>query len=114
MADDQEVVGADIIDKELFSREIPIAYYGTEDIVGLFADQAMVSHSTGLFTLLFFQMQVPPTTDVEDLRKLDKLPARCVAKIVLTPQLMEQFNVAMETNIKKHKKFVSALEKGKE
>jgi hypothetical protein len=89
--------------QQVLSREIPIEYYGAEEVVGIFADQAIVSHSAGVFTLLFFQMQVPPPTTVEDLgRNLEVLPARCVARIVLTPSLMQQFRDAMNTNIEKY------------
>jgi hypothetical protein len=116
MSDDEEAVGTrtDLVDNELFSRELPIEYYGSEDIAGMFADQAMVSHSTGMFTLSFFQMQVPPTQDLDVLQKVEKIPARCVAKIVLAPQLMEQFFVALEGNIKRHQKLIAAFEKSKE
>ena len=93
-------------EEELFSREIPISYYGTQEVVGIIADQAMVSHSTGLFTLYFFQMQIPPTEKVEDLQKLEALPARCVARIVLTPALLQQFLEAIGTNMEKYKRLV--------
>jgi hypothetical protein len=46
--------------QQVLTREIPIEYYGSEDVVGIFADQAIVSHSAGVFTLLFYQMQVRP------------------------------------------------------
>lgn len=114
MADQEETKDASAAEAEILKREVPLAYYGTEDIVGVFADQAMVSHATGLFTLLFFQTQVPPTTDLEVLQKIETIPARCVAKIILTPQLIEQLFTAMEGNIQKYKVRVAALENSKE
>jgi len=115
---EQEVVqDAEVVEEEILSRELPIAYYGTEDVIAVFADQAMVSSSPSLFTLFFFQMQVPPTTDMEVLRTMDKIPAKCVGKILLTPSLMEQFFTALEGNIKKRKARLerfAALEKDKE
>ncbi|SRR6266567_4520234 len=112
MADkEQSPDGVD--EAELLSRELPLEYYGTEHVVGIFADQVMVSHSTGLFTLSFFQVQVPPTTDMEVLSKLDKIPARCVSKIILMPPLVEQFFAVMEENLIKYKERLAVLEKAK-
>jgi hypothetical protein len=98
---DQE---GDLPDDETLSRAVTINYYGTEDALGIFADQAIVSHSTGLFTLFFFQMQFPPTPTPEDLRKIESLPARCVARVILTPTLMEQFAEAINGNLARYKK----------
>lgn len=102
MADQEEKTS----EEELLSRQVPIQYYGTADIVGVFADQAMVSHSTGLFTLYFFQMQVPPTENIEDLKKLTGVPTRCVARIVLTPELLQQFVGAISKNLGKYNRLV--------
>lgn len=106
MADHDQKEEISDTEEELFSREISISYYGTQDVVGIIADQAMVSHSTGLFTLYFFQMQIPPTERVEDLQKLEALPARCVARIVLTPALLQQFLEAIGKNMEKYKRLV--------
>jgi hypothetical protein len=106
MADQDQKEQTTGTEDELFFREIPINYYGTQDVVGIIADQAMVSHSTGLFTLYFFQMQIPPTEKVEDLQKLEALPARCVARIVLTPALLQQFLEAIGKNMEKYKLLV--------
>lgn len=101
---DQEKNSAET--KEGVFREIPLRYYGVEDTIGIFADQAVVSHSTGLFTLLFFQMHIPPTEKSEDRLSLEAIPARCVARIILTPALMEQFLNAMEKNMAKYRLLV--------
>jgi hypothetical protein len=87
-------------------REIKIGYYGDGDIIGIFADQAIVSHATGLFTLLFYQMQIPPLAQPPELKALETIPARCVARIVITPELMEQFSEAIKTNIAKYNRLL--------
>jgi len=106
MADQDQKEQISENEEELFSREIPITYYGTQDVVGIIADQAMVSHSTGFFTLYFFQMQIPPTEKVEDLQKLEELPARCVARIVLTPALLRQFVEAIGKNMERYERLI--------
>ena len=85
------------------AREIPIRYYGTEDIVAVFADQAMVSHIGGMFNLMFFQMQIQPSLSLAELQNLNEIPAQCVAKIALTPALMQQFFNAINENLGKVK-----------
>lgn len=90
--------------EEILSRAVPIRHYGTEDVLGIFADQAIVSHSTGLFTLLFFQLQFPPAPNAEILQQMQELPARCVTRIILTPQLMQQFADAINENLVRYKR----------
>ncbi len=93
--------------KAVLTREIPLEYYGAADVVGIFADQAMVSHSAGVFTLFFFQTQLPLLATPEDLaNSLQALPARCVSRIVLTPILMQQFLGALNTNMERYKAIV--------
>lgn len=89
--------------------ELPIKYHGAEDVVGIFADQAMAFHQAGYFTLLFFQTTLPPTEDKEVLKQLQQLPARCVARIVLTPELMQKLSDAMLKNLAKYRKLVTYL-----
>lgn len=101
MADQENPLG---LDEETLNRTVDIEYYGTEEVLGIFADQAMISHSNGLFTLLFFQMQFPPMPTAEQLRALRAIPARCVSRVVLTPMLMQQFAVAINGNLEKYDK----------
>jgi hypothetical protein len=84
---------------QLIAREIPIKYYGVEDVTGIFADQAMIFHAGETFTLFFFQSSFPPTEDVDELNKLTEIPAKCVARIVLTPALMRQVSDAITKNL---------------
>lgn len=94
------------IEEETLSRPVTIKYSGTEEIVGIFADQAIISHSTGLFTLYFFQMQFPPTPTKEDLQTLEAIPASCVARIILTPTLMQQFSMVIIANLERYNKAI--------
>jgi hypothetical protein len=99
-------------DTILFAGELPIKYYGNEDVVGVFVDQVIVSHLGGVFTLYFYQMQVPPLLGTEGsteaklraIEELKQVPAKCVARVVLTPTLMEQFYGAIETNMDRFKR----------
>ena len=111
MADDRQSQGGDD-DTILFAGELPIKYYGNEDVVGVFADQVIVSHLGGVFTLYFYQMQLPPLLGTEGstedklraIEELKQVPAKCVARVVLTPTLMEQFYGAIKTNMDRFKR----------
>lgn len=110
MADDRKPSKTD---EELLSREVPIKYYGNENVTSIYADQVVVSHLGGVFTLYFYQMQLPPTVGEPTPAQLKELqeqikdvPARCVARVVLTPILMEQFSKAIETNVARYKAIV--------
>jgi len=94
---------------EIVSRDIPIRYYGSEDVVGIFADQAIVMHIGGLYNLLFFQMQIPLVESLEGMQNLPAVPARCIAKVVLTPLLLQQFHEAIGKNLGRQEARETAL-----
>jgi hypothetical protein len=102
-------------EEEALNRELPLRYYGNEDVIGIFADQVVVSHLGGLFTIYFYQMQIPiDIKKPEDAAHITEVPAKCVARLVLTPPLMEQFAKAIETNMTKYKLLIEQQPNKKE
>jgi len=99
-------------DDLLFDGELPIKYYGSDDVVGVFADQVVISHLSGMFSVYFYQMQLPPVvgdpnspdTRVRLKEELKDIPAKCVVRIVLTPMLMEDFLKALQKNVERFKR----------
>lgn len=90
---------------------LPLRYYGNENVTGLFADQVVVANLGGMFTLYFYQMQVSPFIGDPESAEFKafqegimEVPARCVARVVLTPVLMEQFARAIASNLEKYKR----------
>ena len=79
----------------------PIQYLGVEDVFAIFADQAIISHASGMFSLLFFQMQLPLLPTEDTLQHLEVIPAKCVGRFVLTPMLMQQFASAIQSNMER-------------
>lgn len=59
---------------------------------------------------LFYQMQVTETTDIEDIKELPEIPAKCVARIILPPQLVEPFYKAVGINLQKQKKMIEIVQ----
>lgn len=79
--------------------DVPIKFYGSEDVVAIFADVAAVSHTTGVFVLSFYQVHIsPPEQKPEDLKEA---PAKCVSRVVLTEKLFRDLLAAMESNLEK-------------
>jgi len=89
-----------------FVTEKPIHYYGMDDVVPVFGELAAVRHSEQVFSLFFFQTVVPITEDRAVLEGMREVPAKCVAKIVLTPKLMAEMHKAMQTNIESWQKLM--------
>lgn len=85
-----------------FTKEVPIRYYGMEDVTGVYADQASVQHIGETFTLYFFQEQHPLTDDISVLQKVEELPTKCVSRVVLSPALMQNLFTAIEKNMAKY------------
>src|SRR5258708_19200318 len=105
-AEDQ--VAATAVDKaqKIFFVKRKVRYYGAEAIVPVFADLAAVRHSEHVFQLMFFQAVLPITEEAQDLVNLQEVPARCIARIVLPPELMSDLYKAMESNMAKREKLL--------
>ena len=96
MADTKEEQKVLVIEK-------PVRYYGGGDVVGVFADLAIVSHGTGSFNLSFYQIHTPETEQLAAFEALTDIPARCIMRVVLAPGLIEQLYDAIGKNIEKSK-----------
>ncbi|MDQ3817540.1 MAG: DUF3467 domain-containing protein [Acidobacteriota bacterium] len=92
------------------SKVLPVRYYGTEDVVGIFADLAAVQHTAQHFTMFFFQTAIPMSQKESAVLELDELPAKCIARIALTPKLAFDLYKALETNLEKYNKLVEYMQ----
>jgi len=76
----------------------------------VYANGAMIIHSNIDFTLVFYDSAPPLGGKVSDLEKVDentfKLEAPVVARIVLTPSIMELVVEAMQKNLQRYKELV--------
>jgi hypothetical protein len=94
---------------ESAEESVQIEYFGQEEVLGVFADLAFVSHSHDTFSIYFFQTQIPPYTGQGKPARVEKARARCVGRMVLSPQGISALHDAMGKNIKR---FVDKLGKG--
>ena len=80
--------------------EKPLRWEIPEDMVALWANNIVVQHTENEFILTFFQVAPPiliqPTQ--QDLESIESVPARAVARVVLTPEGMQQVLKVMEDN----------------
>lgn len=86
--------------------EKPINYSGMDNVLPIFADLAAVRHSEQVFSLFFFQTIVPITDDQTVFDRMQDVPAKCIARIVLTPKLMGDLYAAMGTNLQNWEKLM--------
>ena len=108
MAEEQPTAPEEPFAVKISVIQKPINYYGMEDVVPIFAELAAVRHSEQVFSLFFFQTAVPITEDPEILAEMQNVPAKCIARIVLTPNLMGELYTAMGTNMQNWEKLMHA------
>lgn len=103
MADEETQQGEPEFPFDADEQPSRIRYVGTEDILGLYADVAVVAHQNDIFSLYFYQLQIPTFVAGRDEAHVAQADAKCVARIVLTPQRLFAFYTAMAKNLERFK-----------
>jgi hypothetical protein len=81
------------------SDTVDIEYIGSDDIVALYSDVAVVAHTQDTFTLYFYQLLLPTFIAGKDEAHEKAARARCIARIVITPQRLLSLHGAMGKNL---------------
>lgn len=84
-------------------RDVELGFFIPEDLELTFADVSFVQDTGSEFVLMFFQTSRPVITSEKDLGKVHKIPAYCVARMVLTPRHMEKFLGIAQEAVNQHK-----------
>ena len=76
--------------------ELPIKWDTSVDLPTLFATNLLVQRSADIFTISFFEIRPPillgtPEQNQATLSEVKQLVARCVARVVVTPERMKEF-----------------------
>jgi len=83
-------------------KEVPISHIIPAELPLLFSDQMVVKgQEDGLFVLYFFQTRPPIAVTTEQVEAVEKIDAKCVAQIIVTPQQMQKNIAAMNTNFQR-------------
>jgi len=97
---------------KLVAIELPIKFYGAEDVVAIFADVAAVTHATGIFVISFYQAHAPMfLSEEQGAHEPKEVPARCVSRVVLTPKLFKGLLAAMQGNLEKYNRLAELKQK---
>jgi hypothetical protein len=88
--------------------EVPTRHVIPPDIVGQYATNLVVQHTEHEFILSFFEMQRPPLIgSLEErraiLEKLEYVPVKCFARIIVSPDRFPSFVEALQGNLEKYR-----------
>ncbi len=91
--------------KELGFVQVKLEYKYPEDLQTHFVTNVVIQHQPDFFALSFFEV-IPPAVLVKTpeekrsvLEALDHIDAKCVARIVVSPEKMVEFAKAMNDNL---------------
>ena len=90
-------------EKKEIMVKVPIEWYVSEDIKSQYATNMIVQHTGEEFLISFFEMEQPLLLGNRDevkskLETIGTIRAKCIARIIVTPQRMKKFVEAMTKN----------------
>ena len=92
------------------TKTLRLEFKYPENIESKFATEVMVQHQKDYVVLSFFEAIMPPllgTTEDEKsklLEKLDRVEAKCISRIILTPEKFKSTLHMMSSNLEKWEK----------
>ncbi len=94
--------------KTPMTRQVPLNRIYPENLQTYFVSNMVVQHDPDIFILSFFEAFAPPILgDSPDeiksfVEKIEKVDAKCVARIVVTPSKMKEFVHVLTDNLNKY------------
>ena len=87
--------------------QVPIEWHISEDLDSKYATNLVIQHSEHEFIIDFFEMRHPlilgnPQQVREQREKLESVRAECVARIIVSPDRMQEFIDAIQANLDKY------------
>ena len=87
--------------------QVPIEWHVSEDLDSKYATNLVIQHSEHEFIIDFFEVRQPLILgDADQVReqreKLESVRAECVARIIVSPNRMQEFIDAMQANLNKY------------
>lgn len=91
-------------DDKIVTKQLQLERVFPENLQTHFVSNLVIQHDPESFTLSFFETWSPLLTGTpEEMQQqfdaIDKIEAKCVARMVLTPSKMRQFVQAMSENL---------------
>ena len=93
--------------KERPKVQVPIEWHISEDLDSKYATNLVIQHSEYEFIIDFFEMRHPlilgdPDQVREQWEKLESVRAECVARIIVSPNRMQEFINVMQADLNKY------------
>lgn len=91
-----------------------------DDLQSYFVSDMVIQHTSEHFTLSFFEIWPPPIiADTPQEREvlleaIEKIEAKCVTRLVVTPEKMREFVKTMSENLEKYDKMMKVFRALKE
>lgn len=87
--------------------QVPIEWHISEDIDSKYATNLVIQHSEHEFIIDFFEMRNPlilgdPDQVREQQEKLESIRAECVARIIVSPERMQEFIDVIQANLNRY------------
>ena len=90
------------------AKNVPLQFIYPDNVKSNFVTNMIVQNQSDYFTISFFEALIPPILgDTEDKRKeelqsVQRIQAKCVSKIFVTPQKMKDFVKVLNKNFKNY------------
>jgi hypothetical protein len=86
---------------------VPISWHIPEDLVPRYANNFVVQHTEQEFIISFFELLPPlmigPADSVRArLEEMESMPARCVGRVILTPDRLKELLATLQDNLQKY------------
>ena len=83
---------------------VRLVWSDTPDATTVYANQLIITHAGGEFYLIFGEVSLPVSqlADITSDAAPEKLAVKQVAKVVVTPEVMERFAKVIQTNFRNY------------
>jgi hypothetical protein len=103
MAEETEAVAVPVkVDEEGDNVLIKTVRYLPPDLIAHFVDNMLVVHTEHQFVVSFLQTEFPLAANKEELLEVESMRAKCVARVIISPNQMQSFIEALQTNYTKY------------
>lgn len=86
---------------------VPIDFSSASELPALHANNVLIQHTDHEFVLTFFEVLPPvitpdPARQARELARIRAVPARAVARIVMSPGRAKEFVAALQNNLEQY------------
>jgi hypothetical protein len=102
---------------ELTTKKIKLNFIFPENLETKFVNHVVVQHQKDFFTLAFFETVLPLVIGASEeerkaeFDKIDSIDAKCLARLIITPEKMNELVTALQENKDNRLKMVESEKK---